>query len=618
MPDGTFGPEILGMPQPAIGAHKEEGAESELIRLRRMQESLFVTEVIKDPATSPGLAREFLIHEVLFPSEFSGMEISRWEVNPTLREILRRAGENEELRRLTRILEKQDDAFVDISVEISAAAQGQGDEEGLKILKGKAAFLEQSRDKTEGIIKMRMRSSLFSEEAKDWFRLYEEMDAAVTLQEINLQREKAQQDVDVYADQLFKSNFFIATGSTSSLVALLEQEEFGPAIERAMRAYIDIHLTGQLNGKDVPKVAQEKDMPLEVKREQMYQAVRAVIDNDPFVAKRAEVIAKHLLETSLLSVWLGVPRNEKGEADYSKKDNTGKDVLAVLGNGRLEGSTPTDLQKLVLFRLKYWNELNKNYPSIAGGMARYLPEGLTPTLLHFMQTEQGKKAGKSVFDEWYFDKKPLAELLKQIPEDAISNWFYCMYRQNNCRNHLINFSRGGETDCISQISSVPALRAMKKDFDVGMGSSPILKETVKINMIACRIIAWSGGLNSEMTFSPEDIANLKDFIKSACLTSRFLSEGELQLVERVLKERKALTPEEVMSQYPQLVTVLLRENEPDRLTAVSGRALAREIEELKGSDAFLKGVEARLEEARVDGKTDSNKLKDVVGEEKRK
>lgn len=591
---GSFGPEIPGVPPEEVGTRRAEAGAPEEIELRRREVLLHVTEVIRDPDISPKLAREFLIHEVLFPSERANLEISRWEVNPTLREILRRSGENQAVRRYTKILEEQDSELSAITKQVQALEEEKKAEE----LKKKEKGLRRSRERTKRIIDLRMRSRLFPEEAKEWFRLYKELDGAVSWHEIYLQREKAQSDVDTYADSLFKSNFFIATAGTSSLIALLEQEEYGPALERALRSYIDIHLKGEINGEKARRILQEKYAPPQKEREQLYEAVRKVADSDPFVAERAEILARHLMETTLLSVWVAVPRNERGEVIY-KKD--GKPALPSIGSGRLEGKTPTDLSKLILFRLKYWSELNKNYPSVAAGMARYLPESLSPTFLHFMQT----KDKKSVFEKWYFDKRPLAEVLKEVPEDAFSSWVYFVWRQNNVRKHLLNFSRGREGDCILQLCIPGSVRPMKKDFDFGI-YDPLEKLTTKINMVGCRIYAWEQGTQKggeiASTAVPGEIQHkpaIKRAIKETLGYIDFLSQKVWDTVERVISTGVALTPEEVVRLTPQeTLREILAAKPPTQsaLEKVSRRTLEIELKEIKEADKLLREVSKKINE----------------------
>lgn len=619
MQEAKLGPP--GMPQEGIGPHGVEGGEPEQLRLRRLREGMYVTEMIRDPDVSPEVAREFLIHEVLFPSEEGKLEMSRWEVNPTLREILRRAGEGEELRRFKTILEKQNANLASSLAQI-AQLKTAGKEKEAKAIESDPKFLAlmRTRDRTKGIIAMRERSLLFPDEAEEWATLAQEVDAAVSWHEIYLQREKAQSDIDTYADSLFKSNFFIDSAGISSLIALLEQKEYGLAIEQALKAYIDIHLKG---GKQEIKILLKEDAPPDEERKPLYEAVRTEVvgkmaeaDKDLFVAKRAEVLARHLMETSLLSVWLSVPRNEKGEIDYTEADEEGKTKLRKIGFGRLEGSSPTDLPKLVLFRLKCWTELNKNYPSIAGGMARYLPESLTPTFFHFMQTKEGKEKGKSVFDEWYVEGKPLAGLLKKVPEAAFSSWVYCMWRQNNTRNHLLNFSMGGDKNCIMELENVGFLRAMKKDFDIAMASDPLAREITKINMVACRLIAWSGGENQEILSTNEDMAGERESIHQTCVKSGLLNEAEWNLVLGVTKNRKALTPAEFLANHP--VKHLIRTGEPDRLETITKDTISREVAEVQRADRLMRGIAARRSEFEFDGRIDPQKLQRVIREEEAK
>ena len=596
MPEGiSVGPEIPGVPPEEIGPVGEEAALSEEVRLRRLRESLNVTEIIRDPDVSPDVAREFLIHEVLFPSEEGGIEMSRWEVNPTLRELLRRAGENEEVRRLRQILKKQDVKLVGALAQLEELKKENKNKEQIEALEKKANSLRRTREKIEGIIETRMRSSLFPEESREWFRLYQEIDAAVSWHEIYFQREKAQQDVDVYADSLFKSNFFIATAGTSSLVTLLEQEEYGPALEQALRVYVELYLTGKIGGKEVRRLLQEKNCPPDEERESVYEAVRQAVRGDPFVAKRAEVLARHLLETSLLSVWLAVSRNEKGEIVYERN---GEPALPEIGFGRLEGNSPTDLAKLVLFRLKYWAELNKNYPSFAGGMARWVPESLTPTFFHFMRT----KEGESVFEEWYFRRKPLAELLKEVPEDAFSTWVYFIYRQNNVRNHLLNFSRGGEKDCILQLLVPISVRPMKKDFDLGI-SDPLERLTAKVNMIGCRFYAWKMGTTKggevATTAVPGELDKL-EVIKRGILETvtytGFLPREAWPAVEMVISKGTALTPQEVLTLIPkEKLKDILTAKPPSQsaLERVSNADLKKELADVQKADKLIREISER-------------------------
>jgi len=587
------GPEIPGVPPEAVGAHREESVLPEGDRLRA-REFLYMTELIRNPTVSPEVARIRLIHRIIFPSEEEGLEMSRWEANPTLREILGRAGEGEEARMLTEELRRQDSALADAEEKIERLKKESGSrEEEIKALEKRIQLLKARRETTKAIIEASL--SAFPEESQKWYALYCEVDAAIALQEIYLQREKAQQDVDTYAGKLFESPFFNVGLGTSRLRALFEQEKYGPALERALRAYIDLHLTGKIDGKEVRRLLQEKDCPPDEERKLVYEAVRQAVGGDPFVAKRAEILARHLLEISLLSVWLAVPRNEKGEIVYERN---GKPALPEIGFGRLEGSSPTDLAKLVLFRLKYWAELNKNYPSFAGGMARWVPESLTPTLFHFMRT----KEGKSVFEEWYFGKKPLAELLGKVPEDAFSSWVYFIYRQNNVRHHLLNFSRGGEKDCIFQLLVLVSVRSMKKDFDLGI-SDPLERLMAKINMIGCRIYAWAMGTTQGGEVATTAVAGemdkleiIKRGIFETVTSTHFLPREALKAVEEVISKGTALTPEEVLTLIPpEKLKDILAAKPPSQsvLERVSKADLEEELARVRRADKLVREISER-------------------------
>lgn len=605
-----------GIPQERLGDFPPQRPDLNEVAARQHEATLRGTELIRDPDVSPDVARELLVHELLFPAEKGRLEMSRWEVNPTLRELLRRAGERGGYKRLAEILVEQNDKLAKIAAELEDLRQKGGEEQKLKEKEKQLEYLKRTKNRTGRIVEARERSSLVGDESREWFRLYKEVDAAVAWHEIYLQRVKAQPEVDTYAKSLFTSNFFIAFTETSSLVYLLEQRDYGPAIERALRAYVDIHLKGELGGRKVDKnlriLQNDQAASTEKQREEVYEAVREVADEDPFVAERAEILARHLCELSLLSVWLSVPRDSKGRIIY--KDDKGN--VQKYGCRRLEGASPNDLDKLVLFRLKYWSELNKSYSSVAGGMARYIPESLTPTFFHFMSfKEEGVE--KSVFDEWYFKRGSLPKLIAKVQEGDFSFWAYLMFRQNNTREHLLNFSRGGREDCIEELKSIPKLRSMKKDFALAFISDPLLREITKINMIGCRIIAYSGGANTEIITTQDEVASQKERIRLSCIKSGFLGETGWGLVNEVLAQRKALIPEEVLRNSSKVFS-LLGEAESQKLQ-VAFPDLRQEIQKITEGDQILNGVSVRLNEAKVkEEKIDPPKLKAIIDEEGKK
>jgi len=603
MPNGS--PEVPGVPPEKLGPFAPEKASEEELASRQRAEMAHVSEVIRDPDVTPELARELLVHELLFPAEKGRLEISRWDINPTLRELSRRSGEKEEVRRLTGILERQTDNLSNVSALVERMKEQGGDEQERKRLEAKVEYLQRTRKKTERIIEIRMRSSLFDDESREWWKLYREVEGTVSWHEIYLQRVKAMPDVDTYADSLFKSNFYIAIAETSYMVALLEQKDYGPAIEKALRAYVDLHLKGELGGQKVSDKFKllQGESSTENEREKVYKAVRSVVDPDPFVAERAEILARHLFETSLLSVWLAVPRNSEGKVIYNQE---GKWQLPKTGSKRLEGASPNDLDKLVLFRLKYWSELNKNYPSAAGGMGKYLPESLTPTFFHFMKFEDeegGKKVSKSAFDEWYFRGRPLVELLKKVSEDAFSSWTYIMWRQNHVREHLLNFSRGGREDCIVQLFMPGSVRPMKKDFDLGI-SNPLERLTAKINLIGCRIYAFENGSShgGEVTSTSREAGWIeqkdatRSVIKETISYVGFLPKDAWPAVQQIISSGVALTPKDIVRIIPREILrgILAEKPTTRRLEEISKVDLQKELAEVKRADDLVKHISERI------------------------
>jgi len=623
--------------------------ESETRRLREL--AVTTVETLSNPDCDPETGRILVDFEFLRPREELGLNISSWEAGSVLVELKKRAEVSEQTKALIEVNASRIQQYEQLEAQIREL-RGEWekiqDGEEKKKLEGEIKKLKEEQQRYAwiyGVVEERRAASKSGEREK-WERVFRETRAAIGLQAVWWQRTKLEGDVDNYAERLFFSSMEMETLPPSKIVALLETPDIEEAIEKALEIYIDIHLD-----EDIPEVKKlqeeliksfgierekedgskksEEELYQEVKkrlkilqsgdviqkdREVVFQFVKKICSNKSWAGERGELLARHLATVSLLSVWLGVKRDPKtGGVEYEGK-------FPELGICTFEGESQSDLIKLLYFRLKTISDLNKNRPAGPPALATALPEYLTEDFFHFTKVgiradgsfcfykDKKAKEVKSVFEAWYKARKEgkevkLADVLKMVDEGAFSFWVYCMFRQNRVKSALWEMDRD---KMLIQLWYPEFLRALNKDFGVAFGERIIEREITKINLVAARVIAWTGPakVNTEIARADKQEITISEtwlkYVRNACIISGFLNEKEWSLVLEVINRRRALTVKEIQLDA-EIIKALTREGEIEKIEQVVAAErlnLRRVVEEIKSADEKVRKLQEEFEKVK--------------------
>lgn len=569
-------------------------------------------ENLENPRCSPEVGRVLVDFELLRPVEQSGMNIEWYEAKPVLTALRKKADAGHEIEALreTPDLKRVEELRGKIA-GLQTRLDASQDEEEKKSLGEEIKSLETERRKYEWLDSLvdKRGEIVKSGKKEKWEKVFDETQAAIALQRAWYQRTKLEDDVDSYAERLFFSSMEKQNLSPSKMVALLGIPEIGQAIEKALEIYIDIHLGYNPDAqKDKSLKIIQSEQAIKEERERCFAYVRQKCSDKTWVAERAELLARHLVTATLLSVWLGAGRDEKGNLKYEGK-------IPKPGIATLEGESQSDLIKLIFFRSKTISDLNSNRPAGPPTLAPGIPEYLSEDFFHFAKTQDTKE---SVFDAWYIARKErkdvrLADVLRRVNEGAFSYWAYCMFRQNRVKSALWEMER---EKMVVPLFVSEALRALNKDFGVGFGDDVLTREITKINLVAARLITWSGGKNTDVADSRQEfpsVSTTKGVVKTACLTSGFLNEKEWELVEGVMSQRKALAPREILKTGDSnTLRALLRRGEAVRIEKISAKSLKAQLEEIKNSDRLVEEISRKVREGGGIDKINESQLGRII------
>lgn len=695
MPNGPGGPEG-GVPGGELSGIGRQMTEEEAKRLKDLKEALTGEEKEKK-WVDPDAARVKVVHELLSPAEQEKREISLIESQPFLALLSIKGSSETQTRQLKAIADDRIEEETWLQEQLATA-----DERGVsKDTQAEWSIrIDRLRERREEVEAQRGKQEKERWEAKEWQVLHDQIEAAVSLQNLWFQRERAQVDVTTYAKGLFEASFAMHSIHPMEMVALLETPGYGKAMEKAIELTIGIHLGEEELGDEIDSVradesvlqaAQElkayadpkedladisigegvvEHIPLSALKvlqkkdlvEQRSRILTAVIGEklrqedpylDDFEIERGVLLANHLMEGTLLTVWLAIPREtgaRKGELDrwevvYKKGE------FARFGNARFQEGRPQDLTKLVLFGPKTQDEFRKGRYAGIRKQVPFLPEYLSqPYLLDadsaavFLDPETykvhprgGSQPGTSILEAWYFankhrkEKISLADVIRVSP-DSFPFWQYRLWRQSRVREDLLKSTRADREDVISELMVVKELSTKRKDFEVGFGPSrEIERELTKARMVAARLINWSRGKSHEMPagsnqresieaqFAREQVEVI-GAVRNACEMTGFLNSQGWKLAKHMYDKDKLLNFNEIKEQLGQgFVESLVRpptEEEPGFFKRISAKDVAASLEEAANSrlhvEVFQEQIALMREEKRREAKAQNKRFKGLT------
>lgn len=631
----TSVPERKDLPQPR---------EEEAIKGREaLQFADMEREFLARKDFDPGEVWIVLSSELLFPSERADIPVSPYESGPLLKECLRRAGASSVVLALQEraneldgkihalrgrrdaqetITDEGKEKAEEIDSQIAITARRlHGKFEQVEI-KGEVKTIQTETGLSDRLNK-RMEEEGLPEDRKEWTELYWKLRGSLTLLEIYNQRKRFLSSYDTYCEQLFLSGSYKIEMQMSEMLGILKDQEYGEEIDEAMKAYVDLHLgqgvkvkpgqfgpafDGALNKYISSKnIRPDRDgaylLPRPLQRDTsgdiaereissayaVERAARAKDSGSPryFVAERAELLAKRIMEFTLLTSWLCTPRRLDGTPEGTK-----------LGMARLEGEGSSDMDKIVLATLKWQNERARNKPAGPGtwDWSKVPFEGFTQDFLHTAvnveylsddgkrfdlryRNEDGKelrgfsiKKNPTIFDLWYRGvegrKYKLSEVFEGIKdsidqceivregikegeperitvsrsaqtfsENAFDGWHFVMYKQSRCLGYALSDDRGGKEDPVAQIMTLEGLRRITKDAGTAFGWNPLVREWFKFNLVLSRLVAWydkKGNPSAEFPVTAQELSNPRhatglwtderDSIKAAIEKSGYLDD----------------------------------------------------------------------------------------------
>lgn len=344
-----------------------------------------------------------------------------------------------------------------------------------------------------------------------------------------------------------------------------------------------------------------------------------------FVLKRAELLARHIAGATQLTAWLAVPRQKVGREGEPERWEIvyKKGRLPQFGSAIFEEAEgPNDAGvKLLLTRLKYWDEFGKFFPAGPPALAPALPESLSLPFFHdpaaasvYLDKELGVhpqrrgEENESILDAWYNRNKKRAEegkdkkisisqVLRNVADGQFSYWVYRIWRQDQVLQTLRANVAGGREDNIAPLLLAESLRALNKAFTISFRGREVEGEILKVNMVAARIISWTEGPHDEIATPDqqmEERAN-KRYISNACEISGFLNGEGWKLVNKVVDRRRAVTFDELRKKKGMLKALIRRPKKERRLKErITAADVAMMVGEVAKADKLVEAFQKNL------------------------